>query len=346
MCFGRRWCALPTVMLGGLMLLTGIWPSARAAAQQPQADGDALLRELAERLLTPPVPVPPGVMLPPVRLLPGALPPDLPVTPPLPPGARLIGSVVRPVLFGKPGVTGPEVGEGIEVVLDVPGTAAAAMSYFTRELAAQGFSPPAALRGFRPGGFLPSAGVSPAAFFCRDERGPYIDLSISVREAQPLDVRVRIQPFPGPCGGPPGPSPVLPPPDPLPPLEPPAGVAVLPTSNGGSSFSRASDAVAETSTSAADLEAHYARQLAVAGWVRTAGGAGGPLAWSVWRVPAEESRPGDPLGAGERQGFLAVLEGPGAGRRSLHLQVVAAGQGAGGPVPVITVPPGAPLPGR
>jgi hypothetical protein len=338
-----RWPRL-AAGLAATALTLAVWQPSGVVAQQPPDEG-ALLRELAERLLGQPAPAPPGVMLPPVRLLPGELPPDLPITPPLPPGARLIGSVLRPVLYGTPTSPGPEVAEGVEIVLDVPQSPAAVLEFYQQAFTAQGLTAPSAGRGFRPGGFLPSIGVTSSAFICRSDRGPFVELVALPREGQPTDVRLRVQPFPGPCGatfGPPGPPP-LPPSDPVPPLEPPAGVTVLPGGGGGSPFLRSYDAVAVTSMSVGELEAHYARQLATAGWTRTAGGADGPLAWSVWRVPAEEPRPGEMPAAGERQGLLFVLEGPGADRRSLHVQVAAAGQNLGGPPGAIVI---APAPGR
>jgi hypothetical protein len=327
-----------------LALAPAAWQPPGLSAQQPPPDDDALLRELVERLLAQAGPAPPGVTLPPVRLLPGALPADLPIAPPLPPGARLIGSVVRPTFFGSPTALGPEVGEGVEIVIDAPQPPAMVLEFYREALAAQGLTAPPTVRGFRPGGFLPSVGITSAAFFCGGERVPFVEVVALPRQGQPTDVRVRIQPFPGPCGasfGPPGPPP-SPPSDPVPPLEPPPGVTVLPGGGGGSPFLRSHGALAQTEMSVAELEAHYARQLTAAGWTRIAGGADGPLAWSVWRVPEEAPRAIEMPASGERQGFLFVLEGPGAGRRSLYVQVAAAGQ-PGGPVPVTVI---APPPGR
>ena len=94
----RHWPRLFAALSAAALVLAA-WQPSGVSAQQPPPDDGALLRELAERLLGQPVPAPPGVMLPPVQLLPGALPAALPIEPPLPPGARLIGSVVRPIFF-------------------------------------------------------------------------------------------------------------------------------------------------------------------------------------------------------------------------------------------------------
>ena len=335
---------LPILAAVSVMLLSG---STTARAQQaPTQEDPALLRELAERLLGSPYPGPPSVELPPARLLPGAIPADLPLMLSLPPGARLIGSVVRPTLSGGP--AGPAVSESVEIVLDSADTPAAVLAFYERALPAQGLFVPAAYRAGRPGGFLPTGGGGMPTFYCQSERGPFIEIVAVARTGRPTDVRLRIQAFPGPCGAPPGPLPSQgPPADPLPPLEAPAGVVVLPGGSGGSPLQRTSDAVAETTLSAAVLEAHYARQLETAGWQRTAGGSSGPLAWSVWRVPQDEAdpaRPGFILAPGEREGFLAVLEGPGPERRSLHVQVTSAGSLTGGGPSAVFVPVAVPTP--
>lgn len=325
----RVWRGVALAVAGVLLVLGGAMGSVRA---QP-ADDAALLEELATRLLSPPYPGPAGVDAPPVRLLPGAVPEDLVVEVPFPPDSRLIGSVVRPTFVGSP--VGPELGESVEIVLDVPATAAAVLAFYEEALAGAGLTQPLGGPGGRPGGFLPSVGGGSQAFFCRSEQGPFVEVAAFARGERPTDVRVRVQDFAGPCGAPPRPVPAPPlPTDPLPPLEPPASVTVLVGGSGGSSLSRSSGAVAETAMSAAELEAHYARQLEAAGWTRSAGGAEGPLAWSVWQVPGGEDGPPFTLAPGERQGFLTVVEGPGMNRRSLHVEVISAGSLGIGPVPV------------
>jgi hypothetical protein len=103
--------------------------SARALAATPVAD-DALLRELAERLLSQTA-GPPGQPIPTPQLLPGALPDDLPLTLPVPPGGRLLGSVARRAdgtLFTA------------DIVYDAPGAATDVVALYERALAPQGWA--------------------------------------------------------------------------------------------------------------------------------------------------------------------------------------------------------------
>src|SRR5690348_7999427 len=69
------------------------------------------IKELAERLLTHPIP---GSDVPTVTLLPGRVVDDPDLSVPSPPGARVVGSLIR-----EPGWQMPR---DIEVVLDAPGS--------------------------------------------------------------------------------------------------------------------------------------------------------------------------------------------------------------------------------
>ena len=310
------------------------------AAQAQPSEDPALLRELAERLLGSPGPGPRGAELPPPRLLVGALPANLPFDVPLPPGSRLVGSVVRPS-FG-PGPVPTPSGESVEVVLDAPGAAREVLAFYDRAFVERGLSmAPQSGRGQPPGGFLPTAGILNSALYCQSEQGPFVSLNVFPKANGPNDVRIHIETgSPGPCSGPPLPPRGRlpgPPDDPLPPLEAPSGVQLQMTGGSFAPFLRTSEAFAETEASVAELEAHYAAQLAAAGWRRLDGRAEGSLAWSLWQLPGDE----------ERQGFLYVLAGPGPNRRTLHVQVASAvmtgGPAAGG---VVTVTAPAPPPPR
>lgn len=96
----------------------------------------------------------------------------------------------------------------------------------------------------------------------------------------------------------------------LPYLQGPPEAGFITGSYSGSGGLRYAIAVLATALSAADLEAHYARQLTAAGWQRRETGACGPLAWSVWDTT---------LGI-DFQGYLWVLEEPGKPRRTVYLQ--------------------------
>jgi hypothetical protein len=286
--------AASTVIAGDM---SGSPPLLRA---QPGED-PVLLRELAERLLSPP----PDVRgeAPRARLFPGALPPGLEIDLPVPPGVRLIGSVQR-------GAPGSKNVVGVEVVLDAPGTPAEVAAFYQRALGERGwFAPPGG--GPPTGGFQPTAGPL-YRMFCAGSAGPFLTLSVYPVRDGPTDVRLSIPTgAPGPCGETPSRPPHIPF-DLLPALTVPEGVAVTTVTTGPNRPGTvSSDAIAETGLSPAALEAHFAAQLAAAGWTRVDGGAQGRLAWSAWQVPGE----------GEWEGFLYVLDGPGAGCRSLHLHI-------------------------
>jgi hypothetical protein len=109
-----------------------------------------------------------------------------------------------------------------------------------------------------------------------------------------------------------------PPSDLIPTLLPPDGVpdpaevlrpSTMPGSGGGPASSQAT---LSTELSASELEAHYARQLEAAGWVRLAGG-GDRLAWSRWQASAD----------GAWEGLLLAFEEPGRPQRLVRLAVAA-----------------------
>ena len=89
-------------------------PRGDGSVQAQQAQDESRLRELAERLLTPPL-LGPGAEPITVQLLPGQVPADSPLSLTLPPNSRVVGSELR---------RSAEIPAGGTVVLDVPGTAA------------------------------------------------------------------------------------------------------------------------------------------------------------------------------------------------------------------------------
>ncbi|MBI2760974.1 MAG: hypothetical protein HYX51_06065 [Chloroflexi bacterium] len=272
---------------------------------RPSADAERL-RELAERLLTPPV-LGPGAEPVTVRLLPGELPPDAPfaVAAALPPGGRVVGSVVRRTGDAPAGAT---------AILDVPGTAAEILNTADRALTARGWTE--APGGGPPGGLQPAL-VPIGRLYCESDAGPSLSVTVTPRVTGPSEVRLSLETlFAFQCGGfggrPPGA-------ELLPPLTAPAAIRLLPSNPlqplaGGKPALSSSDAIAETDLGVAELEGHFAGQLASAGWTLLERGTAGPVAWSTWTVP----------GAGEWLGVLFVIEGPGAGRRAIHVQVATA----------------------
>lgn len=303
----------------------GLLQSSAGHAQQGDQQGDdaALVRELAERLLTGPRGSPsPGGQAPTAQLLPGQLPPDLGLDLPMPPGARLLGSLAR--RFGDRPFN-------VEVVLDAPGAPSQVLDFYQQELAARGWtSRQEGFRGF-PGGFQPGGQFAPPAFnaFCQSETGPLLMLNAVALERGGSDVRLSVQmpgvfpPAPfggsfGPCSPPPSTPPVRPPPggpELLPRLFAPPGVQLMPTGGAGGPNLAGSEALALTDRRAADLAVHFGQQLEEAGWQRVFAGADGPLAWSLWQVPGERGG----------QGLLVVLESPGENRVALSLRLYTSG---------------------
>ena len=306
----QRIAGVARLALVGVALALVMW-GGPARAQTPD-----LLRELAERLLMPMFVDPSGIV-PRVQLFPGALPPGAPLEVPLPPGGRLVGSALR--------TNPPPSQDQIDVVVDAPGDVTEVLRFYQEALDRLGWRRPPTVPQREPHGFQP---VSETLFgtFCRSERGPWIDLQVVPRGSGPNDVRLSINNFPGPCGdqdgpgagadGPPGQNLV-----PL--IATPAGARITRNASLSGPGMWASFAVAESTRSAAELEAAIASQLAAAGWTRTDGLPSGVLAWSVWSIPGE----------GNWQGLLTVLEGPGSDRRTLQIQVTAPELPAPGPGP-------------
>lgn len=252
------------------------------------------IRELAERLLTHLVP---GSAVPTTTLLPGRLPddPDLSVT--SPPGARVIGSLIR-----EPGWQLPR---DIEVVVDAPGSEVPMLRFYEEQFGQRGWRV-APQFGHRPGGFM-AGPEGEGRMLKRGDDGLAIFLSARPVKAGWVEVRLHTQWIP-PEAEFHGPRPGQ---DLIPDLRQPAGVHVLNATGGGSDRNWRSEAVVETAKTVAELEAHFASQLEKAGWERRAGGAAGPLAWSSWAVPRK----------GEWYGYLFVVEAPGENRRSLWVQI-------------------------
>ena len=306
---------LPALLLAAVTVAGSVAAGSRASAAAPAAD-DALLRELAERLLTQ-TGGPPGQPIPGAQLLPGALPDDLPLTLPTPPGGRLPGGVARRAdgaLFTA------------DIVYDAPGTGADLVALYERALGPQGWAPAPIGGGGPPYGFQPSGNPSGRAFCAPQGTPGYLAVQAIGRADAPLDLRLRLDlTSAGPCGQQPG-GPSRPPgSERLPALTAPAGAQVSPFGGGGGGNRFSSAAYATTALSAAELHDAYAALLAAAGWARVEGGADGPLAWSTWRIP----------GAGDFAGFLYVLRSAVPNQRELYVQAAAP---FGGPVTTPTRP--------
>jgi hypothetical protein len=247
-----------------------------------------------------------------VHLVPGQIAAGLPADIPVPAGGRLVGSLVRQ--------SGNTVFNG-DVVIDAPQPASEALAIFDQALPARGWTKNSMGKGGQPAGFQPSITASSSAF-CKSASGPFLSVISATRSGAPTDVRLHFEMTTGgPCASAPNP----PPPgmtgnDVLPPLHAPDGVILQLNGGGGGPNRWTSEANAETDKSAAELEAHFARQLLAAGWTRTAGSSSGPLAWSTWKLPRD----------GDWSGFLFALEAPGQHRRALYARAESATGGAQG----------------
>lgn len=291
-------------LMVGLITVLSLHAVPTVVARADSGDEAAALRELAGRFLTQPG-AGPGTPGQSADLLPGQLPADLPLTLPQPPGARLVGSVVR-----------RRGGSTLlwDVILDAPGAPADLLTFYRGQLLSLGWTTPPS--GPFGGGFLAAVPDTGSATYCGKAGSPPVLVVTAAPAASGgSDVRITIDAAnAGACAI--APVPVPGPPrltNRLPSLTPPPGLTFVQGGSGSYGSERTtSDATALTDRSAGELAAYYGAQLQAAGWTRVAsGGEGGPFVWSVWNVP----------GDGGYQGMLSVLEGPGLNRRDLHVQV-------------------------
>ena len=130
--------AATLVAVGVVLTLTiGVLRLAGPPAGAQQTEDPALLRELAERLLSPLV-----AGAPQPRIYPGALPPDAPRDLIVPPGVRLLGSAELP-RFGPPEQPATIT---ITVIFDTSTTPDDIFAYYRDQLAVTGWTPAPALR--------------------------------------------------------------------------------------------------------------------------------------------------------------------------------------------------------
>jgi hypothetical protein len=305
---------LAAIALTALIALTAVELAAQVGQIRGGGEGAAPasrddLAELAARLISPPYPMPDGSTQK-VTLHPGAMPPNAGFDLPVPTGAHLVGSVLRQRTGANP---------SFDVVLDVPGGPDDVTSFYERELAKKGLTPPPIPQQMQPGGFQGTVGPAKGSTFCKGDSLPAVSVSVFSRQGAANDVRVHFEPaqtgsaqqFMGsPCsqkgGGPPQGMPA----QRLPALRAPDGVLLQAMGSSMGGPRQQSDAMATTSKGAAELESFFEQQLAAAGWTRVAGGANAPLAFSTWKVP----------GDGDWQGVLIVIEMPAKDRRSLMLR--------------------------
>lgn len=265
-------------------------------------------QELAERLLSRSMTAAGGPEL--AQLFLGEIPPDLPLTVPLPDGASLLGSIGRRVNGRR---------TSVEVVLDGPGPPEAVLDFYQRELSRQGWNPPVPGPDARVGGFMPTARTMSRAF-CRGPQGPWVGVTVVETGSGVCEVRLRLElANPGPCAPPPARGPEGRAHTMLPALFPPPGVRWRGGGGGGSDQSWYSEGTAETDLSAAELAAHFAPAFEAAGWTPAAAGAEGGIGWRAWRRADD----------GEWYAFLLVVEATGSRQRTMLVRVANLSGGPG-----------------
>jgi len=209
-----------------------------------------------------------------VRLLPEALPSHFSI--PLPPGTRVVGSVVFADEDDWPKET--------QIILDVAMEPNEVDKFFQGELSKSGWlysksalpvfvssdGEPARSRVFTP--------------FCNEEEDLSMFLRVFPLQEQRSNVHLqlmeRMLAF---CDR-------KAPPD-LPVFKVPAGTTTVDSGSGGGRDTAYGDATLVTSLPAAALEEHFRDQLAESGWAVVAQRAGGPTAWSTWRFVGSDGKP-------------------------------------------------------
>ncbi len=292
-----HWQHIGRVLVAFSMVYVSVGATARSA--MADAPDDAAQRELVRYLLVAANGNPTGQPRN-VDLFPQAVPGDLPLPLPSPPDARLVGSATYHTRTAT---------TSWDVLYDSTSTAQETADFYAGALPPLGWIlPPPDDRPAR--GFAPASPATPnRGAFCTD--GYTLLTSGGATALSTRFIRVHIDTAPlGVCTRSSAASrPTML--DYIPALAPPARVRVAVGSAPTTPTLAFSTAIATTDMSVRDLEAFYAGQLIAAGWVRTAGSADGPLAWSAWRVP-------DFPGA---EGFLSVLVAPGTDRRDLLIQL-------------------------
>jgi len=246
----------------------------------PSTNDDASLRELALALIAaryPDATDETGGAEP--QLLPGQLPPSFPADFPLPPGTRIVGSLVA----AQP-----------TIALDTDQSGEEIIAFYTEQLTAAGWKAPEGIPP-RQGGFLHSSfGMAGRAYisFYRDD-GP--GLNVMTQTAANGRTSVLISQMPEGSGpmrrGPRGRGMHYDVFSVFPPIAPPPKSQQFQEGGSGGDDRVSSTARVETDLDLAALATHNTAQLERGGWQRTDGGESDPVAWSTWSFESEEKEP-------------------------------------------------------
>jgi len=216
------------------------------------------------------------------QLLVGQVAPDFPFAPPLPDGARIVGSYLH--------------GQTTTVVLDAPLEPTTAWEYYRDHLAPLGWRMEVEMEPHRHGGFTHSSADSRAfSRFFQQEDGPLLTIMAVQAPSERATVHLTLEPPP--LGGrfntpirrrqmrAGGIWSVLPT------IQAPPHARQFAEGGSGGDTQVGANASLETDLGFAALVAHYQAQLEHGGWRRLEGDASDPVAWSSWSFTDDESEP-------------------------------------------------------
>ena len=214
-----------------------------------------------------------------VRILPEALPSGFDI--PLPPGARVVGSLV----FAKEDSAARETA----IMLDVAMKPREVEEFFQEELAEAGWYSP---QRFLPQGFVSAEGTlvssMPFFLFCNDAEDISMQLTIFPPEDGLSGVRIAYSDQRrNPCGrsGPSAPAPTLPA------LKVPSGSKIEGSGSGDGGDHANAEITLVTDLTAVALAEHFGEQLEELAWALVEEGALGPSAWSTWKYEDSDGNP-------------------------------------------------------
>lgn len=302
-------CALPPLPARTPSpMASPVAPVATIQATRAAESADALLRELAIRMIAPPLFFT-GETPPAPELFVGRVPTLFSADLPIPEGARVIGGIAR----GD---------RSADLVVDVTQSPDDAIAFVESKLTAAGWQTPT--MAYEPGGFV----VAPykTKTFCLSEDGPAIFVTAQKLTTGVTDLRYSLQTFkdqPSAAYTPCKPQPPVPEfiglPE-FPPLVKPEGAKQSQVGGSGTETSYSQSVSIETELSAPALRAHYDAQLREAGWQAQESGGDDRSAWSTWSFKDRRDRP--------QQGMLFVLQQDASKpEKFVYLQVT---RGAGG----------------
>ena len=242
-----------------------------------QNQGEATLRELAIRLLSPRYPGAESMQV--TDLLPGQLPPNPPIELALPPGARLIGSVIR--------------GQDSTTIFDTHLTSEELLAFYRERMTAIGwteqeqFPPPQEQSGFVHA--MPQQ-MAHAMFFA-SSHGPLLRLSGLPSPVARIEGQLSLETDPGQHGHGPLRRQLVAEMELLPPLLAPDKAQQRTLGGGGGGGEWRANAELTTNLDLAAVTTHYRAQLDGASWRESSHGEGDRVRWSVWDFADKDSEP-------------------------------------------------------